>query len=859
MNPPPLSLGGAWRALRVPTSDDLVFSAKALAAAALALVVGFSQNLENPYWAVVTLYIVLTPPQSGAVRSKALFRLIGTVGGGLVTIALAAVFGDALGILITALILAICAAMFLNRITRTASNYVWFSGGLTIAVIGLTNLMQPTAIFDYAAARVGEITIGILAIAAVDSIAWPRAMTPAFLELMAGWRGEGRAWMLETLAFRPGQAFDAAHVRAVRQRLRDVTRAVGTIDAQADQLPFDVVRSAPRGSVLNLVRRQVVELIAGLAGVEAWARALSREPEQHAALAPLLAEVAAWLQAEPDATPDLSAHAARGGALVGRIAEARDGLPPGGGFGSVLAGGLLSRLGSFVRDWTDLALGLDALATGRALPPRLAHLAQHARPEWSIDYLAAVLDVAPLLFSLSVTTVIWYWTAWTSGGGALLFSFVGCAFLLGQGQIVRNGAGLLVWVATAFGLVFLYQFAVLPQVTAFPTLLAVLGCAMLPLGIFMTMSMAGMLVLVLTFAFLGLQNAYAADFEASLQTLGASAVGVLIALTSLHLWSYDRERFARRRLMAAVRRDVLDLARAPRPPDRQRFLFLATDRLALYLPAVDASAANGTLPRAGLVADRQAALATLATLVGDPPEAMPTAVAACAAPPLLRRPIPIGDGAGLLARRPDVRQAERQLAAAVAEIGVSTAALYPSITLGGALGTTTSHLGDIVSNRAFHWNVGPLVTWNFPNQSVARAEIAAANAAARGSLAQFDGTVLTALREAETALTALARSLDTERELTAARGDAALSNRNVARLYAGGVGEFLDTLDAERTLIQAEDALATATAQVSQDQVELFMALGGGWQDALPVQAGDLSAVTTDRRGRSLPSRSINR
>lgn len=252
-----------------------------------------------------------------------------------------------------------------------------------------------------------------------------------------------------------------------------------------------------------------------------------------------------------------------------------------------------------------------------------------------------------------------------------------------------------------------------------------------------------------------------------------------------------------------------------------------------------------------LVADRQTALFQLATLTGDAPEAIPAAAASCIRPPVLRRPIPVGDGATLLARRPDVREAERSLHAAVAQIGVVTADLYPSITLGGSIGTTATSLGDIVRDRAFRWSVGPLLSWTVPNQSIVRAQIDQAGAAARQSLAQFDGTVLTALRETESALTTLARQLDTERELTLARDDAALAERNVARMYAGGVADFLDTLDAQRTLIQAQDSLAQATVQVSRDQVSLFMALGGGWEDAPPVADTDLGRVTTPHvRGR---------
>lgn len=245
-----------------------------------------------------------------------------------------------------------------------------------------------------------------------------------------------------------------------------------------------------------------------------------------------------------------------------------------------------------------------------------------------------------------------------------------------------------------------------------------------------------------------------------------------------------------------------------------------------------------------LLAQNRAALYMLATLIGRPPEQVPTGVADCAAPPVLRTRIPVGDGTQLLRRRPDVREAERQLAASVAQIGVVSAELYPNVTLGAQIGEVAQGVADIPKYRAFKWSIGPLISWSFPNTSVTRARIAASDAAARAQLARFDGTVLTALRETETSLVTLARRLDTERQLTQARDDAALALRNVQRLYRGGVSPIVDVLDTQRTLIQAQTQLAQTTAQVSQDQITLFQSLGGGWQNAPRPQETPLDRVT---------------
>jgi NodT family efflux transporter outer membrane factor (OMF) lipoprotein len=146
-----------------------------------------------------------------------------------------------------------------------------------------------------------------------------------------------------------------------------------------------------------------------------------------------------------------------------------------------------------------------------------------------------------------------------------------------------------------------------------------------------------------------------------------------------------------------------------------------------------------------LEATRQAALFRLATLTGRAPAELPPIAGQRAIGLEIREPIPVGDGAALLARRPDIRAAERRLAADTARIGVATADLYPRITLGGSLGSTGTDIGDLFTGGPLRWVLGPLLNWAFPNQEPARARIAAANAETQEALAAFDGTVLLAL------------------------------------------------------------------------------------------------------------------
>lgn len=236
-----------------------------------------------------------------------------------------------------------------------------------------------------------------------------------------------------------------------------------------------------------------------------------------------------------------------------------------------------------------------------------------------------------------------------------------------------------------------------------------------------------------------------------------------------------------------------------------------------------------------LRAARDGALFRLATLTGRTPAEASETARACARPPQLGQPIPVGDGASLLARRPDVRQAERQLAAAAARVGVATASLYPSITLGGSVGSTASGIGDLGGGDGFRFSVGPLISWSFPNIAVARARVAGAEAGAEAALARFDQAVLSALEETETALSNYAHELDRRAALTAARDQAAEAARLARLRFDAGADSFLTVLDAERTLAQAEAALAQSEAQVSTYQITVFKALAGGWSETAPA------------------------
>ncbi|KJH65626.1 efflux transporter outer membrane subunit [Chromobacterium violaceum] len=280
------------------------------------------------------------------------------------------------------------------------------------------------------------------------------------------------------------------------------------------------------------------------------------------------------------------------------------------------------------------------------------------------------------------------------------------------------------------------------------------------------------------------------------------AAGHQLAVARHELDLQNRGVAVARRMQSAGRGRATDVERAQAQADIQR----------------------AALPR--LQAEQDAARFRLAALLGKAPAELPAA--ACSALPQLKQPLPVGDGAALLKRRPDVREAERKLAAATARIGVAAAQLYPSVSLGASAGVTglLEHAGE---DRTRRWSLGPLISWTIPD-SGARARVKAAEAEADAALAHFDGVVLNALRETETALTFYAKDLERNADLRSARDNARAAAQDNRRLYAAGRAPYLASLDADRALAGNESALAASDAQVALDQVNLFLALGGGWE-----------------------------
>jgi multidrug efflux system outer membrane protein len=218
----------------------------------------------------------------------------------------------------------------------------------------------------------------------------------------------------------------------------------------------------------------------------------------------------------------------------------------------------------------------------------------------------------------------------------------------------------------------------------------------------------------------------------------------------------------------------------------------------------------------------------LAVLLGQRPGALDVQLAVSGAPSLPAiKPLAVGDVSSFLRRRPDVRAAERRLAAETAAVGVANADLFPRVRIEGFVGLLSGDPAALFKSAAGAWSIAPTVTWPALDLGGARARLRQARANADVSLAAYDKVVLAAVEDLQNALVAYGQHGLQIRHL-AAQVDASRRAAELAQIrYREGAIDFLRVLDAERTRLDAEDALTRAQVDANVDMVAVYKALGG--------------------------------
>ena len=227
----------------------------------------------------------------------------------------------------------------------------------------------------------------------------------------------------------------------------------------------------------------------------------------------------------------------------------------------------------------------------------------------------------------------------------------------------------------------------------------------------------------------------------------------------------------------------------------------------------------------------------LAVLTGREPGVLDSELAHAAPAPLPPSRVAIGDPAAMIRRRPDIRRAERQLAAENAAIGQNIANYFPTVTLLGTVGYSGTRTSGLFDSRNVTAVGGPSLSWNVLNFPTAQARVNEAKAQHDTALFNYGQTVLGALQDAEDSLSRFGHQRDSVVQLTMARNSADHAAALTRARYAGGTASLIDVLDTERQRLSTEQVLAEASATLTEDYVALQKSLGLGWQDATDLEA----------------------
>jgi NodT family efflux transporter outer membrane factor (OMF) lipoprotein len=251
---------------------------------------------------------------------------------------------------------------------------------------------------------------------------------------------------------------------------------------------------------------------------------------------------------------------------------------------------------------------------------------------------------------------------------------------------------------------------------------------------------------------------------------------------------------------------------APKLEVRQAELNLATTESAV--PALQAAIVQ-TTNRIGI-------------LLGEQPGVLHAELQGSAPIPAPPASVAMGMPADLVRRRPDVRRAERNLAAQTARIGVATAALYPNFFIAGDFSYLTAS-GSIFDSGNQQWSLGPFFSWNLFDGGRVRSAIDVEEARTEQLLAIYEQTVLRALQDVDDSLVGYAEERKRLAALTRSEIAAADATRLVQELYKRGLTNFQNVLDTERSLFGQQDLLAESEGNVMLNLISIYRALGGGW------------------------------
>ncbi|MDB5738750.1 MAG: Fusaric acid resistance protein [Sphingomonas bacterium] len=564
-------------------AEIALFSVKCFVAAMLAYYIALRIGLTRPYWAVTTSYIV-AQPLAGAVLSKAVFRVAGTVLGAAAAVVLVPNLVNAPELLSLALALWLGVCLYISMQDRTPRAYVFLLAGYTASIIGLPSVAAPGAIFDTAILRVQEIIIGILCGSLIHGAVFPRTVTAKLLERIEAILADVERWSHNSLQGAADASLD--HDR------RRLALDINELHQLSTHLPFDTARFLPRVRTVRALQDQLSMLLPLGSAVEDRLTVLRGDaggvpPE----VAALIERVCDWLASAPLTPADRAIVTDR------LIADARALEPDGTApltWRDALLMSLLGRLADLIaahRGTRDLRDQIRSPTRAPVSPVAAAALRQAGRRAFHRDRQSAIRAAFGTIATILIGCAFWIGTAWADGAGAVLIAGVCCA-LFGNSDDPAPAIRLFLY-GSIVGILIAapFAFGIMPRLTDFVTLAMAMAPILLVAGALLANPKTSLLALGGLLGFInivGLGDRYNGEFLPFINGAIAQIAGTFFAVITVGLFQTVGTEQSAARLIRAGWRDLARRSDLRTAPDATGWNSRMLDRIGLLAPRLAA-------------------------------------------------------------------------------------------------------------------------------------------------------------------------------------------------------------------------------------------------------------------------------
>lgn len=573
------------------TWRDWAFALKVCGAALLALGLALWIDLPRPYWAVTTVFIT-SQPLAGATRSRAVYRVYGTLLGAIAAVILVPALVNAPELLTLALALWVGGCLYLSLLDRTAKSFILVTAGFSAGFVGFPIVGDPGTIFDVAVTRVEEITLGILCAALVASIVLPQSAAPVLKARLEQWFRDACAWGSAVFG-RIRQAGGHA------QRLRLASDAIA-FDALATPLRYDISGAERSVAAMATLRQHMLMFLPIVTSIADRIEALERIQALPAKVRQLLDDMAAWL-GSGSTDPDVADRLRHAAADI----DPKFGLKP--NWADLLVASLAARLKDFIDLRQDARALQKHIIDGTPVREALAfRYTANARAIRHRDQGMALLSAVAAVLAIVLAGAIWIATGWPDGGAAPMLAAVGCSLFAAQDdpapQIMNLANGGLIGTLGAT----VYLFGILPMATGFEMLAIALTPALLFCGLLMTQPRTALIGLgagIVGFTLLALQNSYSGEFASFANSAIAALFGIWIAAIVTRLVRSVGGAWTARRLWRVNRYSLAAAASGNGAADSLELAAVMLDRVGLIAPRLTALPPDDAEWTADLVVD----------------------------------------------------------------------------------------------------------------------------------------------------------------------------------------------------------------------------------------------------------------